>query len=238
MTNDLPLQSAQGLKELLRALAQIGHIAEAMLRAEQAEREPAYAADVDEERATISSARAPAVSGPERACLASLGERAGARQPSGPEAGLHKHSASSRPLVWRGSPPAVPRPFFTRHAADRLHGSYGVAHTNMAQTMAALSHQIHGTHLAGLEAVNLGRRLLSDGASGTLWAVEIFHQVGFVVTDEDGIIVSVLPRDETQLSMELGPRRAALEVFRSELRARYADPIYLARYQRRSPASG
>jgi hypothetical protein len=132
----------------------------------------------------------------------------------------------------------VSRPFFTKHAADRLHAHYGVAASSMAQTMAALSHQIHGTHIAGLRGVNLGKRLLSDGAPGTVWAVEIFHQVGYVVGNDEGIIVSALPRDSHQLSTLLGSRREALEAFAAELRVRYADPAHLARYHRRSEITG
>lgn len=218
MTNDVPLRPMHGLKDLLRALAQLGQLAEAMLAEQEVgpvevRHEVPRAALVNTRPRSVPSAT-----------------------PSEPES--YRDAGTSRPVVWRGTPPAIPRPFFTKHAADRLHGSYGIAHTNMAQTMAALSHQIHGTHMAGLEAVHLGKRLLSDGAPGTIWAVEIFHQVGFVVTDEDGVIVSALPRDSHQLSALPAPRRAALETFRDELRIRYADPVYLARYQRRSPLPG
>jgi hypothetical protein len=64
---------------------------------------------------------------------------------------------ASRPSTWRDSVPAGPRQFFTKHAAERLHERYGVSHVAMVPTMASLAHQTHGTHLAGIEAVNLGQ---------------------------------------------------------------------------------
>jgi hypothetical protein len=41
----------------------------------------------------------------------------------------------------------------------------------------------------------LGKRRLCDGVDGTLWAVEIYRQVGSVFVDNDFVIVTVVPRD-------------------------------------------
>lgn len=205
MANDDPPR-APGMTDLLRALAQVGRIAEAML----AQQEEATAEPVAAEPEADSLPAAPVTS---------------TEQEEVPQA--------SRPGAWRDSVPAAPRQFFTKHAAERLHERYGVSHASMVPTMASLAHQIHGTHLAGIEAVNLGQRPPSEGVSGTIWAVEIFRQVGFVVTDDDGLIVTVLPRDTKQVQGLNGPQRAALEAFKTELHLRHSGPVHLAKYHGR-----
>lgn len=208
MTDEQP-----GMKELLKALVQVGRIAEAML-AQQREAEARPAGDGTAELLPESRIE-------ERAEEADRPPEADGDSPA-----THPSAVppSSRPGAWRDSVPP-PRLFFTKHAAERLHERYGVTFPNMVATMAALSHQINGTHFAGIEGVNLGRRPPSDGVTGTIWAVDLFRQVGFIVVDDDGVIVTALPRDTKQLMQINGSHRAALEAFRTELQLRHAAPL-------------
>jgi hypothetical protein len=218
-----------GMKELLQALVQVGRIAEAMLAQREAATQPtadASAELVDDEPrlANQEEAEGPPLEARE------ANDTADARPSIAPP--------SSRPSEWRDSVPPPPRQFFTKHAAERLHERYGVPFSNMVATMAALSHQIRGTHFAGIEGVNLGRRPPSDGVNGTIWAVDIFRQVGFVVVDDDGVIVTALPRDTKQLQQINGSQRSALEGFRTELQLRHAAPVSLLKFHGRGSSSG
>jgi hypothetical protein len=211
-----------GMNQLLQALVQVGRIAEAMLaqRDSVAAAQPPPTAAAEFGRASSPEERGED-SNPPAAALESA-ERATARSSAEPP--------SSRPSEWRDSMPPPPRQFFTKHASERLHERYGVPWSNIVPTMAALSHQVRGTHFAGIEGVNLGRRPLSDGVNGVIWAVDIFRQVGFVVVDDDGVIVTVLPRDTKQLQQLKGVQRAALDTFRTELQLRHAAPVPLLKY--------
>jgi hypothetical protein len=218
-----------GMKELLQALAQVGRIAEAMLAQREAVTQQPTATAAAELVAEFRLEEREEHEGhPDDAPGAT--NSTGARPPDA--------SPSSRPSEWRDSMPPTPRQFFTKHAAERLHERYGVPFANTVATMAALSHQIRGTHFAGIEGVNLGQRPPSDGVNGTMWAVDIFREVGFVVVDDDGVIVTALPRDTKQLTQIHGAQRAALEAFRTELQLRHAAPVSLLKHQGRGSSHG
>jgi hypothetical protein len=211
------------MKELLQALVQVGRIAEAMLAQREA---------VGQERPTAATELVAKPRLEEREQVEDQSDEALEADDGAPPR-PSSVTTSSRPSEWCDSVAHTPRHFFTKHATERLHERYGGPFSNMVPTMAALAHQIRGTHFTGIEGVNLGRRPPHDGVNGTIWAVDIFRQVGFVVVDDDGVIVTVLPRDTKQLKQLNGSQRAALDAFRTELQLRHAAPVPLLKYHGR-----
>lgn len=126
---------------------------------------------------------------------------------------------SSRPNGWANAQPARPR-FFSDHAATRLQERYDVPFERVGKTMAHISHQIMGTHYSKLEALDLGRAN-EEEYEGILYAVDIFGRTGFVIASEDeGFIITVLPRDPWQLDKLSVRQKEDLDSFRTELQCR------------------
>lgn len=126
---------------------------------------------------------------------------------------------SSRPATWSNTQTIRPR-FFSDHAATRLQERYDVPFERVGKTMAHISHQIMGTHYSKLEALDLGRAN-EDEYEGILYAVDIFGRPGFVIASEDeGFIITVLPREPWQLDKLSARQNEDLEGFRTELQCR------------------
>jgi hypothetical protein len=126
---------------------------------------------------------------------------------------------SSRPTTWTNNQTVRPR-FFSDHAATRLQERYDVPFERVGKTMAHISHQIMGTHYSKLEALDLGRAN-EDEYEGILYAVDIFGSPGFVIAaEDDGFIITVLPRSPWQLDKLSARQEEDLESFRTELQCR------------------
>jgi len=128
---------------------------------------------------------------------------------------------STRPGTWsRYDPVSRPIRFFSDHASQRLQERYGVMSGAVVATMAMISHQIKGTHHRGYEALALGRAATSQGQEGSLYAVDLFGRPGFVITSEEDLIITVLPREPMQLNNLTPPQQEDFEAFRDELARR------------------